>query len=201
MKGKIILVNGASSSGKSALCHALQATLDEPFWHYSIDHFRNTGVLPRQRIESGEFSWPALRPAFFDGFHRCLPALASTGNNLIVEHIVETAAWMSRLVRLLAPIDVFFVGLHCPLPELERRERQRGDRRTGEARQDHAIIHTFCTYDLEIDSTRPAGENAVAVITAWRARARPSAFTRMLAAERQARQHARQPAASLTRRA
>ena len=191
MKGKIILVNGASSSGKSALCHALQATLDEPFWHYSIDHFRDTGVLPRQRIDRGDFSWPALRPAFFDGFHRCLPALARAGNNLIVEHIVETAAWMSRLVRLLAPIDVFFVGLHCPLPELERRERERGDRRAGEARQDHAMIHTFGTYDFEIDSTRPIGENAAAVIAAWRARARPSAFERMLAAERSAGKNAR----------
>ena len=30
--GKIILINGASSSGKSTLSRALQAKLDEPFW-------------------------------------------------------------------------------------------------------------------------------------------------------------------------
>src|ERR1700675_1637478 len=110
MKGKIILVNGASSSGKSTLCKALQARLDEPFWHYSIDHFRDTGVLPMQRIESGEFPWSGLRSQFFEGFHRCLPALASGGINLVVEHIVETEAWMSRLVHLLTSFDVFFVG-------------------------------------------------------------------------------------------
>ena len=191
MKGKIIFVNVASSSGKTTLCTALQATLDAPFWHYSIDHFRPPGVLPWQRIDAGDFSWQDMRPAFFEGFHRCLPALAGAGNNLIVEHIVETAAWMSRLVRLLSSVDVFFVGVHCPLAELERRERLRKDRRDGEARQDHAVVHTFGAYDLEIDSARPLEGNVHAVIDGWRRRARPSAFDRMLAAERGRVQNAR----------
>ena len=41
------------------------------------------------RIRSGEIDWSAMRPAVFDGFHRCLPVLAEAGNNLIVEHIIE----------------------------------------------------------------------------------------------------------------
>src|SRR6266508_2352878 len=137
LSGKIILLNGASSSGKSTLARGLQARLDEPFWHVSIDHFNAAKVLPEARIASGEFQWGALRPRFFDGFHRCLPALAEAGNNLIVEHIVETDEWMHRLLRLLRHLDVFFVGLHCSVPELEARERARGDRRIGEARADH----------------------------------------------------------------
>ncbi|MGA1600219.1 MAG: phosphotransferase-like protein [bacterium] len=36
--GNVILLNGASSSGKSTLAQDLQARLDEPFWHFSIDH-------------------------------------------------------------------------------------------------------------------------------------------------------------------
>jgi chloramphenicol 3-O phosphotransferase len=186
MTGKIILVNGASSSGKSTLCHALQASLDEPFWHYSIDHFRDAGILPMQRIDNGNFSWPDMRAAFFEGFHRCLPALAQAGNNLIVEHIVETKVWMSRLVQLLEPFDVFFVGLHCPLSELEKREQQRGDRRAGEARDDYDVVHTFGAYDIEIDSNQSLEDNVNAVLSAWRARTRPSAFDRMLAVERRA---------------
>ncbi len=181
--GKIILVNGASSSGKSTLCRALQAELDLPFWHYSIDHFRNTGVLPMERIDRGDFAWADLRDAFFEGFHRCLPALAAAGNNLVVEHIVETRAWMSRLVRLLAAFDVFYVGVQCPLADLLAREQLRGDRRPGEARLDHATVHTFGVYDLEVDSTRPLEVNVDGVLAAWRSRARPSAFERMLAAE------------------
>jgi chloramphenicol 3-O phosphotransferase len=171
MTGKIIFVNGASSSGKSTLCRALQARLELPFWHYSIDHFRHSGVLPDERIERGDFSWALMRPAFFEGFHRCLPALAQAGNNLLVEHIIETAEWRSRLEQLFRPFDVFWVGLHCPLAELEKRELQRGDRRVGEAREDHATVHAHCTYDIEVDSTRPLADNVRAVIDAWQRRA------------------------------
>jgi chloramphenicol 3-O phosphotransferase len=181
--GKIILVHGASSSGKTTLCKALQARLEQPFWHYSIDHFRGTGVLPMERIDRGDFDWPEMREAFFDGFHRCLPALAAAGNNLIVEHIVETREWLSRLLRLLAGHDVFFVGLRCPLAELEARERRRSDRRPGEARRDHATVHAFATYDVEVDSTRRLDDNVDQVLAAWRARTRPGAFERMRAAD------------------
>ena len=48
LPGKIILLNGASSSGKSTLAQALQASLDEPSWHYSIDHLLAANVLPNQ---------------------------------------------------------------------------------------------------------------------------------------------------------
>jgi len=178
MTAAVILVNGASSAGKSTLCKALQARLHEPFWHYSIDHFR-AGVLPWERIKSGEFAWPSLRPAFFNGFHRCLPALVGAGNNLIVEHIVETDAWLDDLVHLLAPFDVFFVGVHCPLPELEAREWRRGDRRLGEARNDFSTVHINRTYDFEVDGTQDAAANADAVIAAWRGRQAPGAFARL----------------------
>ena len=169
-RGRILLLNGASSAGKSTLARALQARLPEPFWHWSIDHLLASGALPRERIDSGEFAWAAMREAFFDGFHRSIPALASAGNDLIVEHIVETAAWSRRLDELLAPFDVLRVGLRCPLPELERRERERGDRRAGSAREDDATTHGLVAYDLEVDTTQPIDALATRVMQAWLAR-------------------------------
>lgn len=191
--GKIILLNGASSAGKSTLARALQARLDEPFWHYSIDHLLAAQVLPQQRMDAGHFAWADMRPAFFEGFHRSLPALAIAGNNLVVEHIVETREWMDRLLSLLSPFDVFFVGVHCALPELERRESARGDRRIGEARADYLVTHGFGHYDFELStsdgmdqdpttsSAQAAEESADRLIAAWRHRIRPGAFERMLA--------------------
>jgi len=180
MPGKIILLNGASSSGKSTLAQALQGQLPLPFWHYSIDHLVAAKVLPGSRIDSGEFPWPTLRQNFFEGFHRSIPALAAAGNNLIVEHIVETQVWMDRLLHLLADFDVFFVGIHCPLEELERRERLRGNRRIGEARADFEVTHTFGRYDFECSSIDGVDLVARRVIDAWLARRMPSAFARML---------------------
>ncbi len=184
MRGPVILLNGASSAGKSTLAQALQARLPAPFWHYSIDHLAAANVLPRARIDSGEFPWPGLREQFFEGFHNSIPALALAGNHLVVEHIVETRAWLNRLLQLLDGFDVFFVGVHCPLEELERRERARGDRRIGEARADFEVTHRFGVYDFECSSTEPAAAVATRLVEAWQARTAPSAFERMAARRR-----------------
>jgi len=111
------------------------------------------------RIRNGELDWARMRPAVFDGFHRSLPSFAEAGNNLIVDHIIEQEQWLADLVRLLAPFDVFFVVVHCPLPELERREQQRGNRRPGEARRDFHTVHRFTEYDLDVDATQPTEVN------------------------------------------
>ena len=177
--GSIIFLHGASSSGKSTIARLLQATIDQPFWHLSIDHLRDSGVLPMARIRSGEFRWQDLRGAFFDGYHRALPVYVQAGNNLILEHIVDTPEWMRLLVSLLSPYDVFFVGIHCSLEELERRERARRDRPLGDARRDFETIHRHAIYDLEIDATLAPAENVASIIATWKRRTAPSAFQRM----------------------
>jgi chloramphenicol 3-O phosphotransferase len=176
--GRIIFLNGASSSGKSTLAKSLQKALEEPFLHVSSDQFVAAGMLPPRRDDGGPFDWwHQVRPRFFAGFHRCLPAFAVTGNDLIVEHVIEFRSWRADLAALLANLDVFLVGVHCAPDELDRRERIRGDRRIGEGRAHVEFdgIHTFGAYDFEIDTTAGVDAEAVAsVLSAWRRRT-PSA--------------------------
>jgi chloramphenicol 3-O phosphotransferase len=178
LPGRIILLNGASSAGKSTLCRAIQEAADVPLLQFSLDFFLfGHGVLPARREEGGDFAWAVMRPKLFEGSFGCLAALAQAGNNLAVDYIIETPEQLARLSEGLRPYDVFFVGVHCPLPELERRERQRGDRQAGDARRDFQTVHTFSTYDFEIDSTLAAKANALAVLEAWRTREGPGVFT------------------------
>ena len=51
MQGKLIIVNGPSSAGKSTLADAFHERLDEPFLRISIDHLREGNVLPLRRIQ------------------------------------------------------------------------------------------------------------------------------------------------------
>ncbi|HVY02539.1 MAG TPA: hypothetical protein VG983_02695 [Caulobacterales bacterium] len=174
---KIIFLNGASSSGKSSIARVLQTRIEAPFWRFSFDHLRDAGGLPLARLRSGEFDWAALRGNFFRGYEDALAAFAASGNNLIIDYILDTEARMRRVTALLHRFDVFFVGVHCDVGELERRERLRGDRKIGSARHDEETIHAFARYDLEIDTTRQAPEvSAEIVLAAWRARRRPAAF-------------------------
>ncbi len=113
-------------------------------------------VLPELDQEGrGElWQWKNVRPRFFQGFHLCIGALAQAGNNLIIEHVLEYRSWYEDCVKLLAPYDTFFVGVHCPLKELERRERSRGDRKIGEGRSHlEDGVHTWGPYDFEIDTS------------------------------------------------
>jgi chloramphenicol 3-O phosphotransferase len=172
--GRLIVLNGASSSGKSSLATALQEALDEPFLHVSSDQFLAAGMLPARRADRGPFNWwHELRPRFFAGFHRCLPALAAAGNDLIVEHVIEFPTWRAELASLLAGLDVFLVGVHCDLAELDRRERARGNRRIGEGRA-HVTenrIHTFGPYDLDVDTTTGVSAELVdSILAAWQLR-------------------------------
>jgi chloramphenicol 3-O phosphotransferase len=146
----------------------------------SSDHLVAAGLLPQRRDESGPFDWwHQVRPRFFAGFHRCLPALALAGNDLIVDHIIEFASWRRELASLLAGLDAYLIGIHCDLDELDRRERERGDRRKGEGRTHVVIdgIHTFGPYDLEVDTTAGVTtELASSLVQAWRQRTPPAAL-------------------------
>lgn len=178
--GKIILLNGTSSVGKSAICSELQKQLDEVWCYFASDQLADAGFRdPGEKEIASDHEMPAERMRFFNGFHRAIPAFAYAGNNLIVEHIIEFDWWLADLKRLLVGYDVFFVGVHCPLEELEQRERQRGDRTIGEAAY-HLKTHDYCIYDFEVDSRDTPKTNAAKIIAAWRARNNSGVFTQSL---------------------
>jgi chloramphenicol 3-O phosphotransferase len=87
---------------------------------------------------------------------------------------------LEDLLQCVSNLDVYFVGLHCSLEELERREVARGNRRSGEARTDFETVHSFTSYDLELDSENALEDNVQLLIEAWKKRKQPSAMDRMI---------------------
>ena len=162
--GRIILLNGTSSSGKSTLAQALRPELEPQFHFYASDQLADEGFRPLDT--EVRFAW---RETFFDGFHRSIPAFASVGLDLLVEHLVEEKHWAEQLEVLLAPFDVFWVGVHAPVAEIERREILRGNRQPGEGLY-HLKTHQFCTYNVEVDTTNPTSENVKTIINGWNSR-------------------------------
>ena len=175
-KASVIFLHGASSSGKSTLARMVQSRIERPFWHISIDHLRDAGVLPLERVKAGDFAWREMRVPFFEGFHASLAAYAAAGNNLIVEHILDTPGWQGELAALFRPFDVLFVAVHCPVEELRRRELARGDRPVGSAEKDALTIHVGRRYDLEVETEDGVEANATRVIAAWRGERMGSRF-------------------------
>lgn len=167
--GSIILLNGASSAGKTTLCKKIRDIIPAPFIHFSLDFIMfDADALPKNRSEPDlGITWKQMRPNVFEGFYRCLPALLSAGNNLLVDIIIETENQKQRLLDLLKGYDAFFVGVQCGLDVLQEREKLRGDRRLGDAELDFKTVHTFLNYDFEVDSEEAPELNAQKIVEAW----------------------------------
>jgi chloramphenicol 3-O phosphotransferase len=182
--GRIILINGTSSSGKTTLVRKLQGTLPDLWLEMGIDRFAY--ALPG-RVQ-GQLTWPQLfryvRPGgrsdgpfsiettplgnrFISGMHASAAALADVGLNVIVDHVILERAWLEGCARLWAKLDVLFVGVRCPLEVVLRRELEREEARThGQAEAQIEVVHRWATYDIEVDTSVLTPDEAVARIMA-----------------------------------
>ena len=166
-KGRIILLNGTSSAGKTTLAHALRARLPATFCYYASDQLADADFRPLDP----EIRF-ATRAQFFDAFHRSIPAMASAGLDLLIEHIVEEQAWAETLKESLQSFDVFWVGVHADLQTVLARERERGNRTIGEAAF-HMRTHSCCRYDLEVNTEAPIDAVVNRIVEHWTVRHQP----------------------------
>ncbi|SPF04653.1 chloramphenicol phosphotransferase CPT family protein [Streptomyces sp. MA5143a] len=146
--GLIIFLNGTSSSGKSSIAVELLRILDEPFFHLPVDAFH--AMRTRQEMEPERLATVLHRT--WRGYHRAIAGMAAAGNNVVVDHVLSEEWRLRDCLDLFVPQDVVFVGVHCPRAELERRERERGDRPPGLAARQLAQVHAHGIYDIECDT-------------------------------------------------
>lgn len=184
--GRIILLNGTSSSGKTTLVRALQDRLPDPWIEIGIDRF--IFALPKRYLDQPLWSevFRYVRPAgrtdgpftietgplgqrLVRGMHRTAASLAADGLDLIVDHVLLEDDWLDEIARLWAQFRVLFVGVVCPLDVVVERERGRRDRTIGQAEAQFAVVHRRGGYDLEVDTSELTPEDAAArVVTAIR---------------------------------
>ena len=182
-KGRVILLNGTSSSGKSTLLRALQARLDGAWLGVGIDSvvfalprayldpplwgevFRYVPAEPGSpapfRIETGE-----LGMRLVEGLHRTVASLADAGLSVLVDHVLLEPGWLPDLVARLDGHEVLIVGVRCPLDVVEERERGRRDRTIGQAAAQHDIVHRGVSYDVEVDTSELSADAAADVVAA-----------------------------------
>jgi len=201
-KGGIIFLNGSSSSGKTTLALELQKILVEPFIHIALDQFRDgmppayrglnspagtsghegLNVVPIQRngMSFTDIQFGPMGLTLLKGMRRAIAALAEAGNNVIIDDIIMQPEFLADYVEVLHSIDVLFVGVCCPLDEINRREAIRPGRFPGTALGHFHTVHAHKNYDVQVDTSRQSpAECALAVSKCWKDRERPSAFEKL----------------------
>ena len=105
-------------------------------------------AMPSVVIRTGPVMAKTMR-----GMRHAVAALASQGNDLIVDDIMMAKAEADEYRALLARMNLKFVGLFASLGVLEIRERDRGARQLGLARWQFDRVHRGQSYDLEIETS------------------------------------------------
>lgn len=150
--GQIILLNGTSSSGKSSIAEQLLLVLDRPYFHMSVDAISAMRAGKRTaELNPAEVAGVLARTRA--GFHRAVAGMAQAGNDIVVDQVLSERWRLLDCLDVLAGFDVVFVGVRCSVPELERRERARGDRPPGQAVAQLEQVHAHGSYDIECDTT------------------------------------------------
>lgn len=163
--GTIVVLNGASSSGKTSLARELQATLSRPFLHMQLDAFR-------EMEPNGYFSElsPELRALRVAALCRAMTAAAAEyahhGQNVLLDHVLPAEAW-TYLAEDLAGLNVLLVGVRCSAEVLDARERSRSDRPFGLAASQAGQVHRGRVYDFEVDTTQLNPAECAAQVRSW----------------------------------
>ncbi|MGW2707263.1 phosphotransferase-like protein [Streptomyces sp. NPDC001340] len=174
--GTAILLNGTSSSGKSSIARALLDLLDGTWFHMPVDAFHS--MRCDKPIADEDLQAEIDRTA--KGFHRAVAGMAAAGNNVVVDHPLSRRWRLLDLLDLLVPEDTVLIGVHCPLPELERRERERGNRQMGLAAMQYGQVHSHGVHDLDVDTSLLSPEECALRIRDFLPdRPRPTAFERL----------------------
>lgn len=157
--GRVIILNGASSSGKTSIINKLQGLFEDPYLNVGIDKF--IWMLPKRYLDRP--LWDdvlgmateagAMGNRLFSSMHKVIQLLSLEGVNVIADHVLVEPAWVEECARLFAPLPAYLVGVQCPLEVLIQREAARKDRTLGQAAAQFPLVHKDLIYDLAVDTS------------------------------------------------
>jgi len=161
VRNEVIVLNGASSSGKSSIALELQGLLPRPFLAFGVDTlvaslppassmhepgivFGSDGVVAvGDRFRQLEHAW-----------YQGLAAIARDDVGVIIDEVfLGGRESQERLRSALNGLRVAWVGVRCDLAVAVARELARAERNEGMAASQAMIVHEGVVYDLQVDTT------------------------------------------------
>ncbi len=180
----VIFLNGPSSSGKTSLARELQDELSDYYLYFGVDAF--IAMMP---AKSNCFEGTSKRDGFYwedialpngetgklvvsgeygvrieESFRIVVKTLLDSGNNLIVDNVIDGNKEMQVWKSLLADHASCFVGIFCSLETLIERENERNERALGSAAEQYFRTHDGIKYDITIDSGTESPKNCASLI-------------------------------------
>ncbi len=170
----IVILNGASSTGKTSIIKELQKILLEPYLTTGLDSViymmpdslndYHGDLKPRsgfgwleEKNDQGK-SMYHLSPGeyglqVYNMLKKQVKFLADEGFNVLVDHVALLDDDFNSWKTILKSHKLFFVGITAEVSILEKREIDRGDRKIGGSLAQQGKVHRNYIYDLLIDTS------------------------------------------------
>ncbi len=150
-KGRILYLNGVTSSGKTSIVEALQARRDVFFYVVANDLFQE--MIGEEYLK--EDYWKYLGEVIILMYHTA-KLFSDLGKNVLIDGILVERAGVSphyaQLCGILRdnPLDV--VEVYCPLEICRQRNIARGDRYETQSEEQAELMAKNIRYSLRVDT-------------------------------------------------
>ncbi|QUA54338.1 phosphotransferase-like protein [Aristaeella lactis] len=151
-KGRIIYLNGVTSSGKTSIVEALQARRDVFFYVVANDLFQE--MIGEEYLQ-GDY-WKYLGEVIIMMYHTA-KLFSDMGKNVIIDSILVeregVAPHYERMKEILGnnPLDI--VEVYCPLDICRQRNIDRGDRYESQSDEQAELMAKDIRYSIRVDTS------------------------------------------------
>lgn len=151
-KGKIIFLNGVTSSGKTSIVEALQERRDQFFYVVANDLFQE--MVGEQYLE--ENYWEYLSEVIILMYHTA-KLYSDLGKNVIIDGILverdEIKPHYEQLMEIMKDSPLSIVEVYCPLDICRQRNIERGDRYESQSDEQAELMSKDIQYAMRVDTS------------------------------------------------
>jgi len=129
--GQVIVFDGASSAGKSSIIKNLMPMLDSTYEYIAVDDFVSAVFLEQQKLNLPEKEFLNRVNQQTDIMYDKIKLLISHGKNVILDTVLSGLEGEKSIKEQLDKLKIFStikILVHCPLPVLPDRIKQRNER-------------------------------------------------------------------------
>ena len=151
-KGKILFLNGVTSSGKTSIVEALQERDDVFFYVVANDLFQE--MVGDKYLQ--ENYWKYLSEVIIMMYHTA-KLYSDMGKNVLIDGILvereEIKPHYQQLMDIMKDNPLDIVEVYCPLEICRQRNIDRGDRYENQSQEQSDLMTENIKYSMRVDTS------------------------------------------------
>jgi len=151
-KGRVIFLNGVTSSGKTSIVEALQEREDIFFYVVANDLFQE--MIGEKYLQRDY--WKYLSEVIIMMYHTA-KLYSDMGKNVLIDGILverdELRPHYAQFRKIMADNPVDIVEVYCPLEICRQRNIARGDRYETQSQEQHELMAKEILYSTRVDTS------------------------------------------------